>query len=644
MSDPVPGAAGPPVPGGKIFPRNLTARADHVVRGNSAGTRPESGVDNCYPGLEFDQRNLDRAFFPGLAVDFHRPDGAQVLAVTGGPGAERGLNEADLPLHVWAICGRTTVDEPENRARTFSCTGLNGLEVWRRVHDLLPGRVAVLLGPAPGRLSPGADIVGGDLNGLRVTGRSIVQRDQNGAVEAAVLIADRARYLDEDGVIEPEVYQPGDLTRSLCAPWQFDFRDCGCFYWAASKPDIATSSDGQFRDLNFQRRDRTTVPPELDGPTGAGRRERELDYAELITDWNVLPVVLNGREDDSLGAPPVPEVKPLTREEVVAELEYLATVEHALCVEYLFAHYSLNAPMRLPDDASPLTRRIFAAAEEVFSVAVDEMRHLRWVNEALGALGRPPRLGRATRIHRDLDHLFELRPLSPEQLDWFIDVERPSQQAGTGVDGMYVRLHQTLTGNPDEFPEHDRLAHLIKLVIDEGQDHFRRFTAVKGHLEGLSPDQYLRPMGDGSDDPLAAQLLALSDQNYAVLLGTLGATFALGDQAGGVLIEQSRRTMFNLHEVNHVLAARGVAPSFTLPAPLVAPAAEGGERADGQAAARAAAEAATSIRTEISSLGDQAERAMMLRQQADMDLLLAALNPNGAGADHVTSPSGGDRP
>ena len=45
---------------GKIFPRNLTARAAHRVAGNPASTRLESGVGNCYPGLEFDHRNLDR--------------------------------------------------------------------------------------------------------------------------------------------------------------------------------------------------------------------------------------------------------------------------------------------------------------------------------------------------------------------------------------------------------------------------------------------------------------------------------------------------------------------------------------------------------------------------------------------------------
>src|SRR5580700_6276439 len=54
----------------KIFPRNLTARAAAEIAGNPVTTRLESGVGNCYPGLEFDHRNLDRRFFPGLVFEF----------------------------------------------------------------------------------------------------------------------------------------------------------------------------------------------------------------------------------------------------------------------------------------------------------------------------------------------------------------------------------------------------------------------------------------------------------------------------------------------------------------------------------------------------------------------------------------------
>ena len=34
-----------------------------------------------------------------------------------------------------------------------------------------------------------------------------------------------------------EVLKPGELTQSLCAPWQNDYRECSCYYWAASRPD-----------------------------------------------------------------------------------------------------------------------------------------------------------------------------------------------------------------------------------------------------------------------------------------------------------------------------------------------------------------------------------------------------------------------
>jgi hypothetical protein len=246
----------------KLFPRNLTARADFLVRGNPASTRPESGVDNCYPGLEFDQRNLDKAFFPGLSFEFHRSDGAILRRVLpDGPAQTAGLSDADLPLYLWAVLGRTAVDQSDADPPAFFFYGLDGLETWRRVHDLLPGRIAVLLGPDPGFSAlPASATVLRLLDQLRDAGQSRIQRDDAGRVQWAVLTGQRARYLDEDGVIDVDVYGPGELTHSLCAPWQYDFRDCGCFYWAASKPDLVISADGQHEDLNFQRRDRSPTP------------------------------------------------------------------------------------------------------------------------------------------------------------------------------------------------------------------------------------------------------------------------------------------------------------------------------------------------------------------------------------------------
>ncbi|MDQ4098528.1 MAG: hypothetical protein M3144_11765, partial [Actinomycetota bacterium] len=188
----------------------------------------------------------------------------------------------------------------------------------------------------------------------------------------------------------------------------------------------------------------------------------------------------------------------------------------------------------------------------------------RWVNEALDLLDQPPSVGRAKRIGRQLDRRFALEPLTPAQLQWFIDVERPSKDLTGALDGMYVRLHTSIVRQPEAFPEWERLVNLVKLIIDEGADHFERFSSIQRHLDGLAPDDYLRSLADATEPRLLA-LQDLSDQNYAVVIGALETTFSLGDRAAGVLLEQARRAMFNLHEINHFMAGQGVRPPFTLP-------------------------------------------------------------------------------
>ena len=62
----------------KLLPRNAAAlrqgqdqkAAIRLQAGNPVSTRLESGVGNCFPGLEFDIRNLERRFFPFLEVEF----------------------------------------------------------------------------------------------------------------------------------------------------------------------------------------------------------------------------------------------------------------------------------------------------------------------------------------------------------------------------------------------------------------------------------------------------------------------------------------------------------------------------------------------------------------------------------------------
>src|SRR6476661_8545206 len=67
----------PPLQPPKLIARNVAAVrrfADpsnlvSMTTGNPVSTRLESGIGNCFPGLECDLRNLERRFFPFLEVD-----------------------------------------------------------------------------------------------------------------------------------------------------------------------------------------------------------------------------------------------------------------------------------------------------------------------------------------------------------------------------------------------------------------------------------------------------------------------------------------------------------------------------------------------------------------------------------------------
>jgi hypothetical protein len=570
----------------KIFPRNLTARAEAEPRGNPPSTRPEDGVDNCFPGYDFDHRNLEKRFFPGLTFEFHlTEDGAMVRDVSPDSlAANAGLKSEDgRRLFLWGIAGRTSASQKEEEAPRFFFESLTGLDVWARVRDLMRGPVAILLGNAPAAHAGVADKAKDALKAAFRDHTQLIQRNEKCEFQWAALFAERAEYLDGDGVIDPAQYEPGELTRSLCTPWQYDFRDCGCYYWAASKPDVVTSADGKQPYAAYMRRDR--IPAARDTTNYDDRRKLEFGYAELIAgEWNeTLPIVLNDREESSSTfswpAQRIGRGNMMSRDEIVTELTYLATVEHALAVQYLFAHYSLNAPMVLPagEPVDSNTSKIFSAANEIFQIAIDEMRHMRWVNEALEIFDAAPSLGRARVIGRSFQQPFALSPLTPSQLDWFINVEKPSRSVGDpvgpNVDGMYVRLLASVEKLPESVfrdgarERKERLVHLIKLIIDEGDDHYHRFLKVKEHLALLTPKQYLRRLCDHQNKPLnelQTRLIMEGDNKYRELLDTLRIAFS-EDDGSGVFFEQARRAMRSMHENNHRLASEGIAPSFELP-------------------------------------------------------------------------------
>lgn len=549
----------------KIFPRNLTARAAHVVRGNPAISRPEASVGNTIPGLEFDERNLDSYFFPGFVFEFQRaasPDSSGLNStvefgrpllrevVNGGPGSSTGMTAADvdyinLPkdslIHLWGVRG------PGARVFEFYKDFFDdrGVELgcWRAIRDLPQGTVKVLLATVAVRRN--AATFAAAVTSWENTTQNTVER-KSGAFQWAVLTGESINIIEDDGVINNAIPE-GALQSTMCTPWHYDFRDCKCYYWAANRPDVAASDDRSEEFLKFMRRDRSA-------PTVHSTDHEEwlavnrMNHVEVIDTWESLPVILNDKEVSYLGGT------------IRQAFHRLATVEHALLVEYLFAQYTLDVTKG---------SRVQAAAADLLSIAIDEMRHFRWVNEILNILGEKPELDRAADYGSSFEfRKFELAPFTEDKLEWFLQVEKPSQSLNMPgqIDGMYVRLYAMIDHNRAGFPDPDNLLRLIKLIIDEGETHYQHFMTIRRNLASFASfTDFLQRRSPNPPSQAEETWLKTSDTFYATLLSLLLATFSLRDRADGRDLQKSVRSMHSMDSFNRQLAMTGHFPRFTLP-------------------------------------------------------------------------------
>jgi hypothetical protein len=72
----------------------------------------------------------------------------------------------------------------------------------------------------------------------------------------------RVRQFFQSGtaVISRALAEPGELTQGLCSPWQNDFRECSCYYWAASRPDYVDYADSRLIDYDDLKRPARAQP------------------------------------------------------------------------------------------------------------------------------------------------------------------------------------------------------------------------------------------------------------------------------------------------------------------------------------------------------------------------------------------------
>jgi hypothetical protein len=581
------------LPDGKIFPRNLTARAAYRPAGNPESTRLESGVSNCYPGLEFDHRNLDRRFLPGLLIEFvaaaDSPDPNPTLtggrlvaidqrdpgltpAVDAGPAEKAALQQLGAELAAAApTLGRGdwflfAVTQGGRRIEfldpsTPQAPGpMDGMMIWRLIHGLESDAVVVEL-------------------------RARAMPDNKPLPDPVILHGWRRRFTDARTGVLASIYQPGEMTQSLCSPWQHDFRDCGCTYWASNHPDIVMLEEppgaallptGASADpghavsrVRWLRSDRSAARSPEARETYGLNRPVEMDHYEINQRWQSLAIVVGDREISDVYQPrSADSAQPFgSATELADRLTQLATLEHVLALEYLYAYYSVRQRGEVPDGPLAVTLRddVVFIRHFVLLVAVNEMQHLRWANQLLWELKERglidplryvPSLGVAATIPVSASggsRPRSLRPLTREALADFVAVERPSGF----IEGQYARAVATLRQKDKGYPE--SLYQLASRIANEGVEHFSRFRDIQAIMQQYRGAPWLRAITVGN--PANADVAAALAQ-YGEIVTNLQAAYATGSVTDRQHITQARLAMTRLDEMAETLAAGGVGVPF----------------------------------------------------------------------------------
>jgi ferritin-like protein len=550
----------------KFIPRNAPAfRHQGLVAGNPIVTRLESAVGNCFPGLEFDMRNLERRFFPFLTVDFFNDVEIRIVDVdisgVRAAGLSKELTQAyedianDMPNSTvrWNV-ERITGDFGPFKSQTVTTADLNG-------PSGKEGRTPADPWTAVRLLKEGSRV---DIEAARR------ERDPSG-IQIRKLSGKRTKYLDDDGSLAA-IFEPGEMTQSLCSPWTHDFRDCACFYWASNHPDVVLPPlppgerpSGKWNlAVPWERADRGT-PEVPSAPATAGDDDsRILNYYEINRRWQDLDFVLEGREQRGAYRPGDFSAAPFKDwPELEANLRYAAGVELAVIQEYISAAFSLNPKVR-----DRQTRdSVVAASAEIHRVFISEMRHLRVANDVLRALtakhnpGRSfsPALGVATQVPGMGGKLrpVSFRPLTIDVLDDFIAIEKPSED----VDGLYARILSTVMRD-----ESDDIQQMIRSVMADGLDHFETFSAMREWLGAPGAMPYLLDLALPKKPPPPEHLKL--QQTYLELLRILRTAYATNSADDGAQeIAEARMKMVGpggIEDQCGALVDKGVLVTFDL--------------------------------------------------------------------------------
>lgn len=258
-------------------PINLSAQLEYRAKGNPPNSMPDSAISNAYPGLEMDFRNVWRRILDGIVLH----ESLNFVVAAEGVGME--LLKGMLITRIAGVSVTAPVIGPDSTGAVgpLKDTSFGSDQMALEWSNVLTQVIRCYSGAEVECEFQSLD--GKDKQTRRLTVRRFFEADS--------------------AVIAKDIAEPGALTQSLCAPWQNDYRECACFYWAANRPDfvnVEAAQDGIAIGHNWMQKDRTAETAKtyiaddwLD--------DRLLTHTDLVRDWEKLLRFVIGNQDE----PPV---------------------------------------------------------------------------------------------------------------------------------------------------------------------------------------------------------------------------------------------------------------------------------------------------------------------------------------------------
>jgi hypothetical protein len=282
----------------RIEAKNLSAQLRYRAAGNPPSTLPDTAISNAFPGLEMDFRNIWKLILEGIelhessnlvvAVDQSAPEDVQKLA-----DGYRLMHIEDIEVTV-PVMGPEYVGGPNV---SLPDTTFGDKRMPLEWSNALAEVVHKFSGKA-----------------VKCTFESLEEPKKTLSVSLKV-----RHFFEEENVagekfrlavIAKDIAPPGALTQSLCSPWQNDYRECACFYWAATRPDyvnVEARPDGTSSGNNWMQKDRTQETPNL-YIVDDWMDPSLVNYADLFRHWEQsLRFIIGGKDEETQTPEPLEE-------------------------------------------------------------------------------------------------------------------------------------------------------------------------------------------------------------------------------------------------------------------------------------------------------------------------------------------------